>query len=284
MFPQIIDKLTFEKVQERLKTYKIHTGQNYNKDPYILTGKLFCGECGTAMVAGGGTGKTGVKHYYYACKQKVKKQCHKKLENKNDLELKVVNYIISFLQQPENLNIAVADTIKFYEQHTGDNGLKSIETRIANIHKEVEQMTTKFLATDSKLLQASIEKRMKENEILLEDLIVQKARIELERGLKITKEQIIDFVRNLLKDDPNDKEYQKQLIDNLIYKVFVYDSERSEISGANATDDGFITGFFNFRVNESDLDITLDNNTQIIDNIKSNNGVQIHSPLLHQGK
>jgi hypothetical protein len=27
----------------------------------------------------------------------------------------------------------------------------------------------------------------------------------------------------LIKGDPNDKEYQKKLIDNLVYKVFVYD-------------------------------------------------------------
>ncbi len=29
----------------------------------------------------------------------------------------------------------------------------------------------------------------------------------------------------LIKGDPNDKEYQKKLINNLIYKVFVYDNE-----------------------------------------------------------
>lgn len=64
---------------------------------------------------------------------------------------------------------------------------------------------------------------MTEQEILIKDLCASKAQIELERGKKITKEKIIDFIAEMLKGDPSDKGYQKKLIDNLVYKVFVYD-------------------------------------------------------------
>ena len=74
-------------------------------------------------------------------------------------------------------------------------------------------------------MRANIEKKMNEQEILLKDLYAYKAQIELERGQKITKEKIIEFVRTLIKGDPHDKEYQKKLIENLVYKVFVYDTE-----------------------------------------------------------
>ena len=48
-------------------------GKETAKEPYLLTGKLFCGHCGTEMVAGGGKSKTGKQYYYYECKKKKKK-------------------------------------------------------------------------------------------------------------------------------------------------------------------------------------------------------------------
>ena len=64
---------------------------------------------------------------------------------------------------------------------------------------------------------------MAEYEILLKDLQAEKAQIELERGMKLTKEHILGYVAMLLKGDPNDKEYQRQIIDNLVHKVYIYD-------------------------------------------------------------
>ena len=64
---------------------------------------------------------------------------------------------------------------------------------------------------------------MEEYEILLNDLKYQEALLELERGYKITKKDIIDFVAELLKGDRNDKDYQQKIVDNLVSQVFVSD-------------------------------------------------------------
>lgn len=64
---------------------------------------------------------------------------------------------------------------------------------------------------------------MAEYEILLNDLKYQEALLELERGYKITKKDILDFVAELLKGDRNDKDYQEKIIDNLVVQVFVRD-------------------------------------------------------------
>jgi hypothetical protein len=39
--------------------------------------------------------------------------------------------------------------------------------------------------------------------------------------LRITKSQILEFVAELIKGDPNDKEYQRKIIDKLVYKVYI---------------------------------------------------------------
>ena len=49
---------------------------------------------------------------------------------------------------------------------------------------------------------------------ILNDLKYQEALLELERGYKINKKDIIEFVAELIKGDRNDKEYQQKIIDN----------------------------------------------------------------------
>ena len=97
MYPAIISKELFLSVQERLQKNRYRAGGVASaKIPYLLTGKLFCGHCGTAMVSDGGTSKTGVQHLYYTCKKKKKSKCDKKRENKDNLETIVTQYVVDF--------------------------------------------------------------------------------------------------------------------------------------------------------------------------------------------
>lgn len=115
------------------------------------------------------------------------------------------------------------DTLKYYDKRTGADNIKSLETRIAKAHKDIEEMTTAFIEAKSALLRESIEKRMTEYEILIKDLESQKTQLEYERGLQVSESDLLDYIAELLKGNPADKDYQKQLIDNLVYKVFIDD-------------------------------------------------------------
>lgn len=213
-YPAIVDKATFAAVQKRLEKNEILAGANSAVEPYILTGKAFCGYCGS-MTAGGGTSHTGQKHYYYICHSKRKGGCHKSSENKNTLEFTVANAVYEFLSRRENAEIAAQDTINYYEKHTGEDSLRSTEVRIRHAQDEAEQLTNAFILAQNDMLRANIEKIMQEIEILIKDLSASKAQIELERGEKQTKEKIIDFIAEMLKSDPNDKEIKEiSLADN----------------------------------------------------------------------
>lgn len=64
--PAILDKSLFLQVQERLKTKKNPQGRHREYGEYMLTGKLFCGLCGSPMI--GISTEFGGKHYqYYTC-------------------------------------------------------------------------------------------------------------------------------------------------------------------------------------------------------------------------
>jgi DNA invertase Pin-like site-specific DNA recombinase len=226
MYPSIIDRKIFDKCQARLTKNKYFAGANSSKkEPYLLTGKLECGYCNTDMVADGGTGKLGKVHYYYACKKKKKDLCTKKREHKNTLESLAVARAVQYLKDPKRANAIIDENLRYHEQRTSDDGLKSIDTKITHLTAEIEKLTTSFIDAKSKLLRETIEKRMSENEILLDDLNAQKRQIEFEKSLKVTKQDLLKYIDELIKGDPNDKAYQKRIIDNLIYKVVVYDNK-----------------------------------------------------------
>ena len=226
MFPQIIPKELFDRVQEKLNKNKYFLGgAQKGKLEYLLTGKLFCGHCGTEMVSDGGVNHQGVAHHYYACKKKKKALCDKRREKKDNIELYVVECVRDFLSDKKNVEVATNDVLAYYEKRTDTKALKSVQTKIVNTKKEIEQLTESFVKAKNKLLQETIEKKMDEYEILLNDLTYQEAQLQLERGYKITKEDITEFVAEILKGDPNDKAYQKKVIDNLVSQVFVTDND-----------------------------------------------------------
>jgi len=225
MYPPLVDRPLFDKVQERLKQNQYFAGANSAKELYLLQGKVYCGHCGTSMVSDGGTSRNGKQHYYYACKKKKKSLCDKKRENKERLELAVTQFAYDFLSDPKNVSRAADDVLAYHEQMTASDGLRSIEVKITNAQKEVEGLVSAYIDAQNSLLRLGIEKKMNDLEILLDDLHTQKAKIELARGIKISKQNILDFVAELLKGDINDKEYQRKLIDNFIAWVYVYDNE-----------------------------------------------------------
>lgn len=54
---------------------------------YLLTGKLYCGGCGTVMAGESDTGRTKQKYHYYKCvKAKKKDNCKRKAVRKEDIE------------------------------------------------------------------------------------------------------------------------------------------------------------------------------------------------------
>ena len=127
------------------------------------------------------------------------------------------------MKDPVIVNKAVDDSIRYHEQRTGDDGLKSLETRIANANNDVEQLTNSFIMAKNDLLRTTIEKKMNELEIYIADLNKQKSQIKIERSLKVTKEQILEFIAELVKGDTNDKGFQKRIIDRLVNKVYISD-------------------------------------------------------------
>ena len=102
--PALIDRETFDKVQERIKQNKREGGKNKAKTEYLLTGKAFCGYCGETITGVSGTGRNGDIHYYYCCRnRRLRKGCKKAHEKEDFLEWYVVEQTVSYVLTPQRM-------------------------------------------------------------------------------------------------------------------------------------------------------------------------------------
>ena len=82
--PAIIEKELFERVQNRMKTNKKAPAKSKAEEEYLLTTKLYCGDCGRLMAGESGKGAKGVIYHYYKCSgAKRRLGCKKKAIKKH---------------------------------------------------------------------------------------------------------------------------------------------------------------------------------------------------------
>ncbi len=222
--PAIVDSKTFYKVQEMLKKNKRTTGRMKAPTLYMLTGKLFCGHCGSSMVGESGTSQMGTIYNYYKCNDRKKhRSCKKKNEKKDWLEQLVVRETITQLMQPDVIRAIAYNVAKLADKEFKDKSrlvslqkeLKSVQTAISNLLRLVE----KGIDTDDvgdRLLDLNAQKS---------DLLKLIAKEETKKPL-LSKERLEFWLTDLLSngciDDP---EYQQRIIDTLVDKVFVFDED-----------------------------------------------------------
>ena len=96
--PAIISKDIWEVVKKRMDANKHKSAGNRAKQVYILSGHVFCGECGAAMV--GNRNSRGTS--YYVCNaRKNKKQCNNKNIRKEFLEQIIIGALYDNLFSPD---------------------------------------------------------------------------------------------------------------------------------------------------------------------------------------
>ena len=109
--PAIIPKELFERVREIADKNKHKPAAKKSADEYVLTGKLFCGKCGTMAVGTGGTSHTGKVYNYYKCGNNMyKKTCDKKAVKKEWIERLVVMMTQDFVLKDDVID-RLADLI-----------------------------------------------------------------------------------------------------------------------------------------------------------------------------
>ena len=136
---------------------------------------------------------------------------------KDWIERIAVQYTIQQVFQDE-LIAQIAD--KLVElQNTEDNTLPLLRKQLADTNRGIENMLN---AIQQGILTNSTKERLEELEKLREELKISILQAELEKP-KYSREDIVEWISRFKYGDPNNTEYQRQIIDIFLNSIYVFD-------------------------------------------------------------
>lgn len=219
--PAIVPLDLFERVQEKLEKNKKAPARAKADEAYLLTTKLFCGHCGTAMNGESGKSRNGVVHRYYKCHAVKKKlnDCKKTAVRKDWIEDLVVKETMDMLMDDDMIEAIVSMLMRLQDEENTDlpmyeKQLQQTETAIDNIVNAV------MSGMASKALQA----KLTQLEDTKEELLVRIAEEKLEKP-KISEEFFTFWLHKLRKLDITKESHRQMLIDTFVNAVFVHDDK-----------------------------------------------------------
>ena len=220
-FTPLITQDIFDRCQKRLAANKRKPAHFKDvQDTYILTGKIFCGLCGSTMSGVSGTSKTGTKHRYYHCNRaKKKKLCDKKRIRKDLIEDFVVDYTANMLNDDSIVKHIVDSCYNF--QMNKNTALPAMNNRLKEIEKELDNvMTVIKQGIFSPTIKTTLDS-LEEEKANLELAI---AKEQIERPM-LSKEQIRCWIDKFRPIDREDLSQRQQLIDAFVNSIYVYDDK-----------------------------------------------------------
>ena len=220
----IISKEQFAAAQVLREKRQEKYGNSAFQSKHLLTGMLFCGHCGAAMVGTSGTSQTGTRHYYYTCLNKQhRKQCTAKNIRRDDLEKLILQKTVTLLNNKEAVSLIVNQAIKVMQQdQQNDVELENICAQIIDISNRLKNCMD---AVDKGLATTSIVQRIEDYEKQLS--VLKDAKIAAERkkdALHLTADHIKFFLHELIAGyGKKANQYRNDLFSAFIRQIIVYD-------------------------------------------------------------
>jgi len=218
--PAIIDRDTWLAVQHRLRTKKNPVGRSRSYGDYLLTGKLFCGSCGSPMVGISGTSKTGAKHYYYTCQgRRLAHSCKKENARREWVETMVCRYVVDIVLQDPVIEWMADCVVDYQKRHRDDGTIQSLASQLKQTQGALKNIMS---AIEAGIFTASTKDRLLELEA--QEKKLQQA-IETEKALRptFTRERVIFWLEQFRGGDLRDPDYQARLVSAFVNAVYLYD-------------------------------------------------------------
>lgn len=218
--PAIIDKALFLEVKQKLSTKKNPQGRHRENGEYMLTGKLFCGLCGSPMVGVAGTGRHGERHYYYVCQSRRKGQgCQKENVVRDWIERVVVSATLETVLQPDVIEW-VADQVMVYQDREANSAqLHSLRDQLNENQKAIGNL---LKAIEAGIITPSTKRRLQELETEGERL--ENAIIVEERSItRVERDFVVYWMEKFRGGSINDAAFRRKVIDSFVSAVYLWD-------------------------------------------------------------
>lgn len=218
--PALVDEDTFNRVQARMAKNKQAPAAAKAKESYLLTTKLFCGECGKIMFGESGTGTGGKVYRYYKCASAKKKAgCQKKAVKKEWIENFVVEQTMGVVMNGPVMEQITNRLLKLQGAESFD--LRLLKKQLKEAEKGIENMLNAIQmgiitpSTKQRLAELEEQKTRLEQQVIVEQI----------KSPALTREQITHYLDQFKKTDVDDDVERQRLIDCFVNAVFVYDDK-----------------------------------------------------------
>lgn len=218
--PPILEREVFAAVQEKLANKKKTAGRRSANGEYLLTGKLFCGYCGSYMIGVSGTGENGTVHNYYQCqKRHAEGRCEKKNVRRDFIEKLIARLTQDYILQDDTIEWIADSTMSFQAMARRESGVAQLERDLADNRKVAKNI---MAAIEQGIITETTKARLLEVEGTIHDL---------ERSLSIAKaaaqpverERVVFSLEQMREGNVGSKEHQKKLIDTFVKSVTLWD-------------------------------------------------------------
>ena len=260
----LIDRDLYDRVVARRNVNRRAPAANRSTVQFMLTGKLFCGLCGSPMSGSAGTGKHGERHYYYSCSARKRRlsDCKKKNERKDFIEWYVCEQTVQYILDPERMDHIAEEVANLYNSEINDDRLHELERTVRRLKEEVNSMVDKLVVAPMEAAPA-ISQRIAQLELQRADAETDLSKLRLQTRVKITKKEVAAWLSTFSRGDLFDQDFRSRLIDTFINSVYLYDDK--------------VVIFYNLKGGKEVSAI------EMIDEIEENQALEPGSPLSVDG-
>ena len=242
--PRIISDELFYDAQEAygMKKDNRYGRARHGAENYLLTGKLYCGHCGSYMVGISGTSKTGEMHYYYACqKHRLEHTCEKKAIRRDVIENAVARAIMMYCLDDETIDFIVDSTIAYFKQKDHELHIEAMENELAAVQQAISNL---MKAIEAGIITPTTRTRLLDLEEQQAKLSAKINTAKAER-VEIDRDDLIAGLQLFRTGDIKNKKFLAKLFNTFLLAVYLYDDNRLKI-------------VFSFTGNHNNIEIPLE--------------------------
>lgn len=219
--PALVEKALFERVQVRMAKNRRAPAQRKAEEDYLLTTKLFCGECGAMMVGECGTSSgNGRKYHYYRCvNSKRNKTCNAKHKSvsKIPIENAVIQSVMEKIMDDAFVNF-IADSVMEL-QGSGNPLLESLEKQLTDTERSIENLLD---ALQAGVGIDAVKQRLAALDEAKKSLQAQIAIEKISHPL-LTRDEVVYWICRFRRLDMSVLEDRRRLVDSFVNSVTIYD-------------------------------------------------------------
>jgi site-specific DNA recombinase len=224
--PQIIEKELFEKIKIKMEENKNGPGRFQTKENYLLSGLIYCGDCGGKM-----TGKrryAGRKHNLYltyeCSTRKRNKTCSMKSINKKYIEDLVIEQLESDIFNPKAMDQLIKKLVAYSKKQlkSVDNDLKVLRIELNQLNGKINNIVE---AIANGMFHESMKKKLATLETQKSNLEKNIEKIQLRsQSITYSKKEMYDYFKKDADIKQRSPEDQKEIIQAYVKKIEVFEN------------------------------------------------------------